>query len=116
MRKESWKGRRQRKEERKMGRKVRGGNEGIEGVNLTKKIRIHHQISIIASFKEHISTFQSKQYTRCFSHEASLVALAPTSLLHVAQWKSIWTKEGHRFDFFWEYSNFFSESPVSLAE
>ena len=49
MRKESRRGRRQRKEERKMGRKVRGGNEGIEGVNLTKKIRIHHQISIIAS-------------------------------------------------------------------
>ena len=50
-------------------------------VNLTKKIRVHHQISIIASFKKHISTFQSKQYARCFSHEASLVALAPTSLL-----------------------------------
>ena len=32
MRKESRKGRRQRKEERKMGRKVKGGgNEGIEG-------------------------------------------------------------------------------------
>ena len=31
MRKESRKGRRQRKEERKMGRKLRGGSEGIEG-------------------------------------------------------------------------------------
>ena len=31
MRKESRKGRRQRKEERKMGRKVTGRNEGIEG-------------------------------------------------------------------------------------
>ena len=31
MRKESRKGRRQRKEERDIGRKVRGENEGIEG-------------------------------------------------------------------------------------
>ena len=37
MRKESRKGRRQRKEERNMGGKLRRGNEGIEGVNLTKK-------------------------------------------------------------------------------
>ena len=65
MRKESRKGRRQRKEERKMGRKVRGEGGGMRGwrvkqknrdeksdVNLTKQIRIHHQISIIASIQK----------------------------------------------------------------
>ena len=81
MRKESRKERRQRKEERKMGRKVRGVNEGIEGVNLTKKSEFTIKFLSLLLFKEHISTFQSKQYARCFSHEASLVAVAPTSLL-----------------------------------
>ena len=81
MRKESRKERRQRKEERKMGRKVRGVNEGIEGVNLTKKSEFTIKFLSLLLFKVHISTFQSKQYARCFSHEASLVAVAPTSLL-----------------------------------
>ena len=32
-------------------------------------------------FEKHILTSWSKQYARCFSHEPSLVAFAPTSLL-----------------------------------
>ena len=39
MRKESRKGRRQRKEERDMGRKVRWGKEGIESESKEKKQR-----------------------------------------------------------------------------